>query len=162
MTPWLSSPGHPGTVPDRTPLAPAPAMTAMTRPRHHGLFWDSLVASEAFDFELVAELKERWTPESWRPLGEVLLREGYLTMRQLGGLLGMQADEPHMRLGDLAVREGLCSVDAIEAALQLQRRSCPGPIELLLQDRRVDRDDLLDALLVYVRFLEGHVLAGRD
>ena len=44
-------------------------------------------------------------------------------------------------------------------ALQDQRDRCPGPIDILLQDQRVERDELLDALLRYVRFLEGRVLS---
>ncbi len=133
-------------------------MSHTKQPTHHELLWESLATSGAISAELIDDLKERWTPLSWKPLGEILLREGKLTVRQIAGLLGMQASEPERRIGDLAVREGLCTRADIEAALDTQRRTCPGPIDILLQDGRVNRDDLLDALLRYVRFLEGKVL----
>ena len=44
----------------------------------------------------------------------------------------------------------------------MQRNSCPGPIDILLQDQRVSRDELLNALLRYVRFLEGRILSGQQ
>ena len=134
-------------------------MSQTQRPSHHELLWESLATSGAISAELIQELKQRWTPDSWKPLGELLLRDGKLTVRQVAGLLGVQAEEPHVRIGDLAVREGFCSRAEIEQALQDQRDRCPGPIDILLQDQRVERDELLDALLRYVRFLEGRVLS---
>lgn len=86
------------------------------------------------------------------------MREGYLTLRQIAGLVGMQSEEPHMRLGDIAVREGLCTVEEIQKALAVQRESCPGPVEVLLRDPRIEGEDLLEALLMYARYLEGRVL----
>lgn len=122
------------------------------------LFWDCLESSNAIDAKLLAELRSSWTPDSWRPVGEILIREGTLTLRQVAGLIGMQADEPHMRIGDLAVREGLCTPEQIQHALKIQRDSCPGPVELLLRDDRIEGEELLDALLMYARYLEGRLL----
>jgi len=124
---------------------------------HHTLFWESLATSGVLARRLVEELRSRWTPESWRPVGEVMIREGLLTVRQASALLAMQTDEPSMRLGDLAVRECLCTGEELERALEVQRRTCPGPVELLLEDERVRGEDLVGALLRYVRFLEGRL-----
>ncbi|MDF1798380.1 MAG: hypothetical protein P1V81_04330 [Planctomycetota bacterium] len=124
---------------------------------HHTLFWESLATSGVLAKRLVEELRSRWTPEAWRPMGEVMVREGLLTVRQASGLLAMQAKEPSMRFGELAVRESLCSNAELEGALELQRRICPGPIEILLEDERVRGEDLVAALLRYVRFLEGRL-----
>lgn len=118
-------------------------------------FWDCLAESEAVDPQLLSELRATWTPDSWQPLGEILIRSGVLTLKQVAGLIGMQATEPHMRIGDLAVREGLCDKEQLRVALEVQRKSCPGPIEVLLQSERVEGEELLDALLKYARFLEG-------
>jgi hypothetical protein len=125
------------------------------------LFWDCLEASEAVDADLLAELRSSWTPDSWRPVGEILIRSGVLTLRQVAGLIGMQATEPHMRIGDLAIREALCTKEQIMDALRIQRASCPGPIEILMQDERIEGEELLDALLKYARFLEGRLLQQR-
>lgn len=134
------------------------AMNSDNRPPVLDLFWDCLAASDSIDPTLLEELRESWTPDAWRPVGEILIRSGVLTLRQVAGLIGMQATEPHMRIGDLAVREGLCTAKQIEVALRVQRESCPGPVELLLRDDRVEGDQLLDALLMYARFLEGRLL----
>jgi len=131
------------------------------RPLVLDLFWDSLVESEAINADLVEELRASWTPDSWRPIGEILIHGGVLSLRQVAGLIGMQATEPHMRIGDLAVREGLCSADQVAEALKTQRKTCPGPIEILMNDDRVEGEDLLDALLKYARYLEGRVLRAQ-
>jgi len=133
-------------------------MAPNQRPLALDLFWDCLKTSSSLDPDLLAELRRSWTPESWRPLGEILVRSGSLTLRQVAGLIGMQATEPHMRIGDLALREGLCTLEQIEDALQQQRVMCPGPIELLMRDKRVDGEQLLDALVKYARSLEGRLM----
>ncbi len=122
------------------------------------LFWECLEASNAIDPKLLDEMRASWTPDSWRPLGEILMRNGSLSLHQVAGLIGMQADEPHMRIGDLAVREGLCTVAQVADALQIQRDSCPGPVEILLRDKHLNGEQLLDALLMYARYLEGRLL----
>lgn len=128
---------------------------------HPGLdsFWDCLKASNAVAPQLLAEIRASWTPDSWRPLGEILMRNGSLGLSQVARLIGMQSLEPHMRIGDLAVREGLCSAEQVEAALQMQREACPGPVEILLRDKHLNGEGLLDALLMYARYLEGRLLS---
>ncbi len=130
-------------------------------PAVFGMFWDCLVEAGTLDARLISELKESWNPGSWKPLGEVLIRNKVLTLSQVAGLIGIQADEPNMRLGDLAIREGLCTLEGLADALDEQRRACPGPIEILMRDGDVGSDELLDTLLTYVRFLEGKLLGEK-
>ena len=123
-----------------------------------GMFWECLVQAGTLDEDLVKELKEAWHPDAWTPLGKILVDQGILTQVQVANLLALQADEPRMRLGDLAVREGLCSDEDVKRTLDHQRETCPGPIELLMQSGGVGTEELLGTLLTYVRFLEGLLL----
>ena len=108
-------------------------------------FWQELVDHGALDRQLVTEYQVTLAMKPWRPLGQVLLEEGLLTLKQVAALVGMQADEPGVRLGDLAVRE-----------------ESPGPIELMLRDHRVDDDAMVNALVGYLQHLEGKVTALRE
>ena len=60
-------------------------------------------------------------------------------------------------VGELAVREGYCTMDDVQKALASQREEFPGPVELLVSDERLDRDAVLQALLAYSRVLEERV-----
>lgn len=130
-------------------------------PAVFGLFWDSLVEAGTLDAGLIFELKKSWNPGVWRPLGEVLIRRKILTLKQVAGLISLQVDEPNIRIGDLAIREGYCTPQQLEEALDAQREACPGPIEILMRDGSAKPDDLLTTLMIYVRFLEGRIL-GED
>ena len=125
--------------------------------------WDYLSRVVGFDAELQEEYRSTLEMR-WIPLGEVLLREGIIRVSQMMTLLDMQVDEPDLRIGDLAVREGFCTHESIQRALAIQREQSPHPVELLLQDPRADQASLLDGVLSYVRHLEGlvHSLRGRN
>jgi hypothetical protein len=101
-------------------------------------------------------LKSR-TRDEWIPLGKILRQQGHLTMGQLMELLQVQAREPDTLLGDLAVRQGLCTRADVTEALRIQSDSSPHPLELLLQDKTCDHDRLLSALATYVRRLEDRL-----
>lgn len=62
----------------------------------------------------------------WMPLGKVLIRKGFVTVREVMELLSLQAIEPHLRIGDLAVREGLCTSEEVRQALETQEHACLG------------------------------------
>lgn len=121
------------------------------------IFWDCLESVEGIDPALVDELRQKWTPTGWRPLGEILVRRKILTFAQVTQLIGLQLDVPYMRIGELAVREGYCTMDDVQKALASQREEFPGPVELLVSDERLDRDAVLQALLAYSRVLEERV-----
>src|SRR4051794_20124329 len=74
-------------------------------------------------------LKSR-TRDEWIPLGKILRQQGHITMGHLMELLQLQAREPESRLGDLAVRRGLCTRAQIAEALRIQSESSPHPIDL--------------------------------
>ena len=121
--------------------------------------WKELATSKALDLELVEEYRSAVKTRPWVPLGRILMQLGLLRTREVFRLLERQADEPDMRLGDLAVHEGLCTVEHVRQALRIQREQYPGPIELLLRDSRVDSEGLLEALVGYVHHLEGRLYA---
>jgi hypothetical protein len=92
--------------------------------------------------------------EAWIPIGEVLRGQGHLTTSQLMDLVQMQASEPHLRLGELAVREGFCSDRDIVEAISMQREANPHPLEILLADYPCDRDRLWSIVIRYLRQVE--------
>lgn len=119
--------------------------------------WEELVQSEAFDQEMVSAYQRMNSERPWRPLGKILMQLGHLNTQQLFGLLALQAEETGSRLGDLAIEEGLCTVEQVTEAIQLQREECPGPIELLLEDENISEMAVLRALVGYVHHLEGRL-----
>lgn len=102
-----------------------------------------------------AEGMEQQVRDSWMPIGRILLRERKLTPDQMLTILRLQGAEPGQRVGDLAVREGYCDQEAVDAAIEFQRKGGPHPLAVLLDDESIDRDALLTALYGYVRHLEG-------
>jgi len=121
------------------------------------IFWDCLDSIEGIAPEVVQELRQSWTPAAWRPIGELLVRRKVLTLSQVTHLIGLQLDVPYMRIGELAVREGYCTMKEVQQALDFQREECPGPLELLVADQRLEREAILKALLAYSRLLEERV-----
>lgn len=119
--------------------------------------WKELVEHHVLDAEKVDSFRSQIDEMPWMPLGKVLIRQGFVTVRQVMALLSIQAIEPHLRIGDLAVREGVCTPEQVLTALEIQARACPGPIEILARDERIDNGDIINALVGYIRHLEGHV-----
>lgn len=119
-------------------------------------FWEILTELGVFEASHLSEFRRNHR-RPWRQLGEILIRQGALSVKQVGGLLNMQVDEPHMRIGDLAVREGLIDEVQLAKALGAQRRSSPHPLELLAEDDRAPSGSAFQALVAYVRHLEGTV-----
>ncbi len=119
-------------------------------------FWGCLVETCDLDEAIIDEYRTTQS-RGWSPLGSILLRDGVLSMSQVIALLAIQANEPDVRIGDLAVREGHCTQATIRKALVVQREESPHPIELLMADSRVDKPTLFDGVTSYVRFLEGLV-----
>jgi hypothetical protein len=119
-------------------------------------FLDFLVESGVIAAADSEALKSR-TRDEWIPLGKILRQQGHLTMGQLMELLQLQAREPDILIGELAVRQGQCSRQDVAEALRIQSDTSPHPLELLLQDRTCDHDRLLAALATYVRRLEARL-----
>lgn len=96
----------------------------------------------------LAEEFRQTLARQWTPLGQILIELRVLEMSQLMALLALQADEPHMREG---------YANEAQIPLETQRGRCPGPIEMIFADPRVDSGEFLGPLMNYVRFLEGRV-----
>lgn len=120
-------------------------------------FWSEIVQHHVLSLDRVAAYRDAANPDRWVPLGRILIREGYLSVRQVMGLVSMQAEEPRMRIGDLAVREGLCTREEIQECLAIQSRLSPGPIQLVLRDGHAASDRLVNALVGYIHYLEGRL-----
>jgi hypothetical protein len=69
----------------------------------------------------------------------------------------MQAAEPHLLLGELAVREGLCKEKHVQEALRIQRETSPHVLDRLLDEEGCDPARLCRVLVRYVRQLEARV-----
>lgn len=120
-------------------------------------FWNQVIEKRALSLDLVEKHRRSMRETPWVPLGRILIREGILSVRQVMGLVAMQVSEPHIRIGDLAVREGLCTPEEVAHCLDQQAASSPGPIHLLLKDENVSQDRLVNALVGYIHFLEGQL-----
>ncbi len=126
-----------------------------TRTVHPPEFWNHLIAANAFDESLLNEMKMAVRLSPWRPFGAILVELGYMRLGQVAHLLRIQADEMHMRIGALAVREGFCTTDQIENALAVQRERNVTPIDVLVADERVDQRRLMRGLARYIADLEA-------
>ena len=119
--------------------------------------WRQVVESNALDPSLVAEFRKTAEAKPWKPIGRILLEMKSLGPDQLMDLLALQAQEPTIRLGELAVREGYCTEAEIDDALAIQSASSPDAIELMLRDERIDSELMIQALVGYIHHLEGAV-----
>ena len=91
------------------------------------------------------------------PVGEILLRHRMLNFNQVMEILGMQADRPGMRFGELAVEAGFIEPDSVEWALRRQPTTAPHPLERALSRGMIDPPQLARTLVRHVKELEsGH------
>lgn len=88
------------------------------------------------------------------PIGQILVMQGLLTVRQVMNLLEIQADAPTVRFGELAVRVGYLTTLQLEDALTYQRSHRRHQIEVVFQERLLSKPDLDSAVVGYVQFLE--------
>jgi hypothetical protein len=115
---------------------------------------DMLVEEGLTSPSTVAKIRIK-AKEAWVPIGKILRQRGHLTMIQLMRILELQTSEPHLRLGELAVREGFCTEEDILEALRLQREASPHALELLLSEVQCDQKQLCRVLIRYIRQLES-------
>lgn len=117
-------------------------------------FWTQVIEERSLSPDLVENYRRSRADTSRVPLGRILIRERVLSVRQVMALISMQIEEPDIRIGDLAVREGFCTTEDIERCLDVQLATCSASVEDLLQDGEVAEPLLIHALVGYVRFLE--------
>lgn len=106
-----------------------------------------------------ASLRERAEKERL-PIGQILVLSGTFSVRQVMQVLEAQADRPHVRFGELAVRLGLLTTVELEAALRQQRERRRHQIEIVRREELVPVRELDAALITYVEFLE--MAAGEE
>jgi len=85
---------------------------------------DMLVDEQILSIAAATNIRSR-VEEAWVPIGKILRQRGHLTMAEMMHLLELQTAEPHLRLGELAVREHFCTEADLEEALRLQRENSP-------------------------------------
>lgn len=118
--------------------------------------WDYLVEQRIMDAHAANELRQRGEDDRVA-LGRVLVEEGVLEMGQLMRVLELSDLRPYQRLGDIAVAEGLCEREDIEAAIAIQRKQSRHPIEYVLECPSYRRGPLFAALGEYISMLESRV-----
>ena len=116
-----------------------------------------LLVQEGLTTTAIAQKIRNKIRATWVPIGTLLRQRGHLSMSELASLLEIQTAEPHLRLGELAVREGFCTEEDVDEALRLQCAAIPHPVEVLLAEVTCDREELCKVLLRYIRALEARV-----
>ena len=117
-------------------------------------FWKQVMDHEVLDPEFLEEYQRTMESQPQQPLGALLIKAKYLGVRQVMRLLEIQIDEPNLRLGELAVREGYCTPEQIDECLCVQRDSVPSPIDSIANDSRLNEKKMREALVGYVHYLE--------
>jgi hypothetical protein len=115
-----------------------------------------LVLEGMISISTAARIQEK-AHAAWKPIGQILREQGHLSVDQVIRVLQMQADEPHLLLGELAVREGMCKEKHVQEALRLQRETSPHVLERILEEANCDPTRLCRVLVRYVRQLEARI-----
>lgn len=105
------------------------------------------------DTEAASSVRRRASEER-TPIGQILITQGHLSVRQVMNVLEVQADEPSLRFGEIAVMKGYLTTLQLEDALQFQASHRRHQIAVLSQDGRLGRSTLEAAVVAYVDFLE--------
>ena len=90
-------------------------------------------------------------------LGHVMLKERILSLRQMCKLLRIQANEPGLQIGPLAVREGMISQGTLEAVVRFQARTTQHPVDTLVVSERLSQAELMAALVDYVKRVDAEI-----
>ena len=105
------------------------------------------------DAETANTVRRRASQER-TPIGQILIMQRHLTVRQVMNVLEIQADNPELRFGEVALIEGYLTTVQLEEALQYQATHRRHQIVVLSQDGRLSRSALEAAVVAYVNFLE--------
>jgi len=103
--------------------------------------------------EAAASVRERSHNERLQ-IGQILVMNGALSVRQVMRILEAQAEDPQTRFGELAVMLGHITTVELEAALRQQRVSRRHQMEIVLKDGLVPRRELDAATAKYIELLE--------
>lgn len=120
-------------------------------------FWDQVAAHEVMSSTKIDEYHKRMCSTSRLPLGALPIKKKFITIRKIMGLLTMQVDEPQLRIGDLAVREGHCTQAQVDVCLAIQQEAEHNPIDEMVQEPELDQKSMLRALAAYIHHLEQNL-----
>ena len=115
-------------------------------------FLDFLVDQYLLTEEEVEQIRTSTASSSGR-LGRLLLRERVLNMSQMVRVLRMQR-ATGKRIGDLAVEMGFASRAAVERVAAMQTVPREDAYDMLLTLDAIDREELFEAMLVYLRMID--------
>ena len=105
------------------------------------------------DAEAAKTVRHRAAEEP-TPIGQILIMQGHLSVRQVMNVLEIQADNPELRFGEIALMKGYLTTIQLEQALRFQATHRRHQIAVLSQDGRLGRSALEAAVVAYVNFLE--------
>lgn len=91
-----------------------------------------------------------------KPLGQLLVINGDMTVAQVMRVLDSQVDTPHKRFGELAVEAGHITTVTLETALRQQQSEQKHQIEVARQEGEISPRTLEEIIPAYVRLLELH------
>lgn len=94
------------------------------------------------------------------PLGRLLLDAGAITVRDLMKILALQADSPHERFGEIALRTKVITSTQLESALRLQATVRPHQLEIVRRMALLSSSELQDLTIDYMRFLEMRIASS--
>ncbi|QDU69865.1 hypothetical protein [Engelhardtia mirabilis] len=112
--------------------------------------------SGVVDADLAAELSDK-ASRPVNPIGRMMLERQLLSVHQVGVILGRQADDPTALFGEIAVKEGFCTLAQVEKMIEVQTKQSPHVLDVALADDRIDKLALLRMAAVYIRHLESRI-----
>ncbi|MBK8717433.1 MAG: hypothetical protein IPN32_22210 [Deltaproteobacteria bacterium] len=116
-------------------------------------FAQFLLDREAIDAAQAAEVRRACEGERV-PIGQLLMQSGMLSVRQIMHVLELQADAPTEKFGQLAVRCGYISMRQLEDGLGMQQRTRRHAIEVVSRMGLLRPDQLVELSGAYVALLE--------
>ncbi len=121
----------------------------------HTGFWENVLATSELDDDTRDTIRQHFEGRNRVPLGKILIQRGFMNLKQVSRLLQIQATEMTMRIGDLAVREGYCTPRQLREAIDVQHALNFESILELIATSQVDANQLVEGLLRYVHHLEA-------
>lgn len=150
----------PGNAPKDDRPAPTKDIVNLTSRSTAGLDFCRFLADHALVTREQADSLRKQAMSAQVPLGRILLQQHIMDVRQVMQVLYLQADEPDVRFGELAIRLGFLTREQLQRALREQRIQAQHPAEVLRDRGILMADELLDALITYVKRMEADRIAA--
>jgi len=127
-------------------------MDCPSPPRNHD-FCQFLVERQRMDAQTAVDVRRR-SSEERMPIGQTLVLQGALSVRQVMNVLELQTETPHIRFGEIALREGYLTMTQLDRALKHQATHRRHQIAVVAQAGLLQRPVLHSLVVDYVQFLE--------